>query len=416
MKKSLTNIEYVRILATIGEHKGALSSQELMKEMIKKKRLQPSGNKDLIRKLRKLNPPPYDRSKETCLLDWLKFCSNSNSSYYVYQTLNKINELLDLGYEIGTRIGDRRYLLNEEIRIAKKDNEGTIKISLGSYQIILISIGEKSNNIVDQGFILHLIENEKNKPEIVKKIDLMVRKFGRTKLVYVKKAIADRIWFLNVTINEKARKLNPLLDHHWNYVKNWHNTGLLMKIPVELSYEINSSQECMKIINNSRYWKYGLNLRGFILYLVGESKIKSTNMESEQFDRIRTILSNPEILKIAPFLEYWDTFEQVGFDAVNTLKNIVRDFGNYLYLKDLKDEDLIYMITQRYSDALEQYLSSIQMFSFPVNTTLFRKYHDLELGSVHKRYLSKILNNQRRLLNQKTAVIEEKLLWANNYN
>jgi hypothetical protein len=400
MKTLLTKIEYVRILAALGESREPLSSQELTKVMRKRKWLEPTAEKDLTRKLRKLNPLPYEQSKTTFLFDLDKFQSSSNDSYYTIQTLNKINEILDLGLEIGKRIGRERYHLNEEIQIDKKYDEGVIEIRIGSNKVILVNVDKQS------GFILYLIKNENKSLELKKERDLTIKSAGKTKLVYVKMEISNRIWFLDITLSDKARKSNLLLDRYWDYVKYWHK-GLIMRIPVEISYEINKDLGCMKIINDSRYWKYSLNSRGFILFLAGESKIKPGDVRSDQ--RIRDVLINPVILTIAPFLEYWDIFEQIAFNILNTLKNIGRDFEDHLYLKDFTEEDLIYLITQRYTDILEQYLTFVHMYSFPANIPLYRKCQDLEIENIRKRYLSKILNKQKHYLDQKVAEIEEKL-------
>jgi hypothetical protein len=302
--------------------------------------------------------------------------------------------------------------LNEEIYITKKYAEGRAEIGLGSYQLILISIDIKSDNT--HGFILYAMGNEENRFNIIKKVDLSVRRIGGKTLVYLERLNRDRIWFLTVTLNKKVESSNPILNHYWKYLKNWHHEKSFLEIPIEITYEINNNPECMKIINDSRYWKYSLNPKGFMLYLLGESKICLADKESPQ--RIRNVLSNLEILRIAPFLENWETFELVGFDVIKTLKNIGKDFGNYLYVQHLNDDDITYMVTQRYSEVLEQYLSTIQMFSLPANASLSKKFHDLAIRPLHKKYLSKILTLQREYLMQKKSAIEEKLSWANNYN
>ncbi|MGH9977268.1 MAG: hypothetical protein ACRD8Z_15750 [Nitrososphaeraceae archaeon] len=400
MKTLLTRIEYVRILAAVGESREPLSSYELTKEMRKRGWLETTAEKDLTRKLRKLNPLPYEQSKTTFLFDLDKFQSSPRDSYYMIQTLNKINDILDLGLEIGTRIGRERYHLNEEIQIDKKYDEGVIEIRIGSNKFIFINVGKQS------GFILYLIKNEDKTLERKEERDLSIKSSGKTKLVYVKMEIPDRIWFLYITLTDKARKLSPLLDQYWDYIRNWHK-GSYMEIRAELLEQIFNSPECMKIINDSKHWKYSLNFRGFLLFLAGESRIKPDDVKSDQ--RIRDVLINPVILTIAPFLEYWDIFEQIEFNILNTLRNIGRDFEDHLYLKDFTEEDLVYLITQRYTGILEQYLTFVHMYSFPANIPLYRKCQDLEIENIRKRYLSKILNKQKHYLDQKVSEIEEKL-------
>lgn len=389
-------MEYVRILATIGTSREALSSHELILKMVEKGLLEPPGNKDVIRKLKSLNPFPFELNKSTYLIDLKKLYSIKDNEAFICNIFRKISRIFELEWDIG--LVENR--LKNDLSITQNDKELIMILEYGSENIVIGIPNELKYET--RGLVLHLRENK-----IVHEETLIVVNKDGINRVYIENEVKDRIWYLNITLSQNARKLNPLLDRYWDYVKNFHNRDSFMKIPVEISYEINNNPECMKIINDSRYWKYSLNPRGFILFLIGESKVKSVNKKGEK--RIRDVLSNHETLKMAPFLKYWDIFEQIGFDVINTLRNIGRDFENHIYLKDFSDEDLVYMITERYSDLLEQYLTFVHMYSFPANISLYKKYKDLDIENIRKRYLLEILNKQKHYLDQKVSAIEEKL-------
>lgn len=389
-------MEYVRILATIGTSREALSSHELIHEMVEKGLLEPPGNKDVIRKLKMLNPLPFELNKSTYLIDLRKLYSIKDNEAFICNIFRKISRIFELEWD--TDLVENR--LKNDLSITQNDKELIMILEYGSESIVIGIPNELKYET--RGLVLHLRENR-----IVHEETLIVVNKDGINRVYIENEVKDRIWYLNITLSQNAKKLNPLLDRYWDYVKNFHNRDSFMKIPVEISYEINNNPECMKIINNSRYWKYSLNPRGFVLFLIGESKFKSVNKKGEK--RIREVLSNHETLKIAPFLKNWDIFEQIGFDVINTLRNIGRDFENHVYIKDFEDEDLVYMITERYSDLLEQYLAFVHMYSFPANISLYKKYKDLDIENIRKRYLLEILNKQKHYLDQKVSAIEEKL-------
>jgi hypothetical protein len=105
-----------------------------------------------------------------------------------------------------------------------------------------------------------------------------------------------------------------------------------------------------------RKWKYALNFRGFLLYLVGESKAKRQDNR-----RLRKVISNPVILELAPFLQYWQDFEKSGFDVTDTLREIGMEFQNLL---TYKIDYLQRRVTERYFFAVDNYFGRLKRASF----------------------------------------------------
>jgi hypothetical protein len=102
-----------------------------------------------------------------------------------------------------------------------------------------------------------------------------------------------------------------------------------------------------------RKWKYSLNFRGFLLYLVGESRSKRQDNR-----RLRRVISNPVILEQAPFLQYWQDFERSKFDVTGTLRQIGIEFQNLLTIYNV--EYLQRRVTERYFFALDSYFGRLK--------------------------------------------------------
>jgi hypothetical protein len=105
-----------------------------------------------------------------------------------------------------------------------------------------------------------------------------------------------------------------------------------------------------------RKWKYALNFRGFLLYLVGESKAKRQDNR-----RLRKVISNQVLLEQAPFLQYWQDFEKSGFDVTGTLREIGIEFQNLL---TYNIDYLQRRVTERYFFAVDSYFARLKRSVF----------------------------------------------------
>lgn len=147
------------------------------------------------------------------------------------------------------------------------------------------------------------------------------------------------------------------------------------------------------------------NLRGFLAYLYNEFLVmrETKNYEKKierefqhlrrpmetgniRFNqkiaqRIRKVLSNPLIIKIAPFLEYWAEFEKYGFNVVALLLKISVELQNQLHIDAYDDTYLVRRATERFFIALENF------------------FLDRELYLMKRRKpLKELINNYRKLI------------------
>jgi hypothetical protein len=121
-----------------------------------------------------------------------------------------------------------------------------------------------------------------------------------------------------------------------------------------------------------RRWKYSLNFRGFLLYLVGESRAKRQDNR-----RLHKVISNPVILELAPFLQYWQDFEKSGFDVTGTLREIGMEFQNLL---TYKIDYLQRRVTERYFFAVDNYFGRLKRAgSFHIYIKIVDRQTDLKV-------------------------------------
>jgi hypothetical protein len=109
--------------------------------------------------------------------------------------------------------------------------------------------------------------------------------------------------------------------------------------------------------SNPSKWKYSLNFRGFLLYIVGEARAKRQDKR-----RLRKFISNPAVLELAPFLQYWQDFEKSKFDVIGTLREIGIEFQNLLTIHSI--EYLQRRATETYFFAVDNYFGQLNQSIF----------------------------------------------------
>jgi hypothetical protein len=152
-------------------------------------------------------------------------------------------------------------------------------------------------------------------------------------------------WLSNPKYRKQNRELNP------EYQK-------------EYEQKIKAAARKSRFVNitgdddfDSRKWKYSLNFRGFLLYLIGEARAKRQNNR-----RLLKVISNPVILELAPFLQYWKDFEKSRFDVTAILREIGIEFQNLLTIHNT--EHLQRRVTERYFFTVDNYFGRLKKAGF----------------------------------------------------
>ncbi|HET7391901.1 MAG TPA: hypothetical protein VFJ51_13865 [Nitrososphaeraceae archaeon] len=128
------------------------------------------------------------------------------------------------------------------------------------------------------------------------------------------------------------------------------------------------------------------------MYLLGESKVIISSPSSRKSkNRIKDVISNSLIIKIAPFLKDWQLFsnEYCDFNVIDLLLEIAVELENQFHIDTTNDFYLIRRASERYFVELENYLWGI------LDSPLCY-FHAKDVGNVKHAELFKARNNYRR--------------------
>lgn len=121
---------------------------------------------------------------------------------------------------------------------------------------------------------------------------------------------------------------------------------------------------------------YALNLLGFLL-LISNPKIIG-----EQ--KIREVISNPDIVEIVPFLKSWEYFDAIGFNVMEELLSIGKMYKHQILNCDSVTL-LGFRVTQTYRKRLEDWFHSIESIIYPPeNSPKYRSFADYEKLILYK--------------------------------
>ena len=130
-------------------------------------------------------------------------------------------------------------------------------------------------------------------------------------------------------------------------------------------------------MTNSRYFKYSLNFRGLLLYLIliDSDKLKLIDIDKEIFNNV---FSNPNIIKIAPFLKSLNVFETFGFKGKELTITIAKELRSQLHLDIRNGVILLESAIERYYKEVETYFDDLQLIKLSANPEELEKYNILQ--------------------------------------
>jgi hypothetical protein len=154
----------------------------------------------------------------------------------------------------------------------------------------------------------------------------------------------------------------------------------------------------------ARNRRYVLNLRGFLLFVNGESK--STVHGSK--DRIRKVMLSPITIEYAPFLMYWQDFEEMEFDAIGVLESLVTGFGESVIDPSINTDSLLLTLAERYYEKVTRHFDLYEEFILnnPSNREQLKKYSELQISMKQREYRLTMLKLLKKLLSERVAVVD----------
>lgn len=222
--------------------------------------------------------------------------------------------------------------------------------------------------------------------------------------------------FLNFTSKQKtnedalkAKRNFEIARIECEHAKKDYDHGKITRQELELKEKNLTEKEKYYFRKLRRDYRYYPNLRTLLLYFYHEYHAKTTR--TKKVDRIRKVLSNPKIIRIAPFLEYWDDFQKYGFNVFDIfsdlLMGICEELRNQLYIKAENDTYLIRRVTERIFSEVELNLGFIldpPGDFFFIKKEGMNKYN--KLAETRKKYRKLIISIQRGWLEEKRKYLD----------
>ena len=178
----------------------------------------------------------------------------------------------------------------------------------------------------------------------------------------------EPIRYLNFISKDKTNKevLNAKRDYEIAKIESRqtevdYKLGKVSKEELELKEEKVIKKEKCYFRKFRRDYRYYPSLRTLLLYLFNERHAKIRDINT-----IRKVLSNPRIVEIAPFLEYWKDFEKYGFDVFDVFSDILMEISHelrsQLHIKIENDTYLLRRVTERIFSEIEIHLQISLLF------------------------------------------------------
>lgn len=115
----------------------------------------------------------------------------------------------------------------------------------------------------------------------------------------------------------------------------------------------NKAEELNRIMGDSQNFSYSIKFRGLLLFLILYGSARKSKSNLLLFD---SVLANPSIIKIAPFLKYLKQFEELGFKGKELIVTIAEELRNQLHL-DIPDGNfLLERAIERYYKEFQKYI------------------------------------------------------------
>jgi hypothetical protein len=222
----------------------------------------------------------------------------------------------------------------------------------------------------------------------------------------------DPLKFLDITLKEKCLELIHELDLKYNEKLdyNWERINEGQRI-IWASFDLTDEKEkaireIVSLWENPENRRYSLNIRGFMLFIYGESR---SNVQGKR-TRIREVIQNPAIINNMPFLKYWQDFQEVGFDVFNELELLAKELEGDILDPNVTNYRIMLRVIDRYYISIINYLRSLEygtMLDPNKYRERFMKAVELQIWTKKlKEFSLPLLQMQKELLNEQIASID----------
>jgi hypothetical protein len=362
---------------------------------------------------------------------------NRDNARYKCRLIKKFNKYFELDWQVNENDPDPKVdddnnnaLITFSSGLTKNTDDSElllIVICHGNNNKIVISLDPKEKNR-QRNARLDIFQTVGDSPEIKKSYKLTIERHKNEISIYtLKRNSITTARFLDVTLKPKVEKLasdkrkqfEGAVSELRKQEGDYYSPPKISDIALAEYFP-----DIREIRDNRENWRYTLNLRGLLLYLFHESNIifsknsptknlsiydqrKYDKRKRESKDRIRAVISNPLIIKKLPFLNFWWYFEEAGYNVVDLLLEISREYINQLHIDAEHDNYLLRRITERFFIELENFF---YRFSDPIFSAYFIKKLRIEeydkILYKSNEYREIILSYQKDWIRKQQEVIE----------
>lgn len=389
IKNGLTNTDYYRVLGTIGESEEPLTNSQIFQKYEEKYNTERKNNKYIYQILIDLSPPSKNIT-DKLLFIWedLTLLELEQLEEKCHDILQKINQSFD--FKIDNHLKENYLILMDGNSL--KDSNKWIIIQKNNKN------SETFNPYFDEDIIIMMYDKFYDKSNCHIFPILTIKKKGKI-YVYSKsytslegRQFLDTITEKQINFlytpgqkNENTEKNDSPRTHQLlkesldmtlsmssdEYLQQWflkqygepkkenlqNNERFSkeqnsMKILYEKTYELN------KIIGDREYFRYALNFKGLLLFLILYGSIKKTRIDELLFNKV---LSNPLLLGVAPFLAHLDEFDKAGFKGKELVVTIAEELRNQLHLAGKSGTILFERVIERYLKEFHEYFKEYEI-------------------------------------------------------
>jgi hypothetical protein len=321
-----------------------------------------------------------------------KYGSPESQTPYVYEMIKNLcprrrSQFLPL-YRLDRIPGDSEdeymliSILDKYFHLSLKHNKKDIEFEKIDYSLIIkdkrrnimITI-EKNADVIYQGTLKIAVENKRTEsfPLSYTKegipfldIDAHLRNL-KPRLTYLDQYYRPEISFLDIELDDISKRIILKKYEQIAALKRNYQKGNLEPFAPKMDYSLTSivASEILQIQNNKKKWRYLLNVRGLVLYILGEIRQEKSEKRVHN-KRISNVLRNLSVRREdMPFLYYYEVFRKEyeklasieklpDYYEVELIKKITEELQYIVYTADIAL--LRYWVARRYSSEISYYI------------------------------------------------------------
>ena len=396
IKNGLKNSDYYRVLGIIGESEEPLSNVQILQKF---ERTESENNKYIYKILKELSPI-NDNVPGNLLFIWedLKNLDLEQLKEKCIKILEKINQ--SFNFKIDNHLNDNYIFLMDGKSL--EESSKWIKIEKNNTQSV------DFNPDFDEGFLISIC----SKSSCQFFPTLTIKQKGK-QYVYTKSySILERRKFLNTiskkqisfqytpgdaieedTLPKQHQLVKDMVDLgislrgrtdinlHKSFLKQNKDTKKVNLPDNEKFYDLQEvkktirikTDELNRIMGDRENFSYSLNFRGLLLFLILYGSIKKSKCNELL---LNNVLSNPSIVKIAPFLKYLKELEEeLGFKGKELIVTIAEELRTQLHLDIPDGAFLLERAIERYYKEFQKYILFIELS--PSHLSLIKEFEKI---------------------------------------